>query len=53
MTLDGKPAQIRYYISETGKCFALVFETSGKGGDVEYSKAAADRIITQGGNFIS
>lgn len=48
ITLDAAPARIRFNDN-----YAFVSRRDGKGGDVEYSKKAAFKIIANGGNFVS
>lgn len=49
ITLDGQPAAMAGARNDYG----VVRLLSGKGGDVEYSWAAIERILAKGGNFIS
>lgn len=49
ITLDGQPAAMAGARND----FGVVRLLSGKGGDVEYSWAAIERILANGGAFIS
>ena len=49
ITLDGQPAAM----AGARNTFGVVRPLSGKGGDVEYSWAAIERILSNGGNFVS
>jgi len=49
ITLDGQPAAM----AGARNTFGVVRLLSGKGGDVEYSWAAIERILSNGGNFVS
>ena len=49
VTLDGQPAAM----AGARNAFGVVRLLSGKGGDVEYSWAAIERILNKGGAFVS
>lgn len=49
ITLDGQPAAM----AGAREAFGVVRLLSGKGGDVEYSWAAIERILAKGGHFVS
>lgn len=49
ITLDGHPAAM----AGAREAFGVVRMLSGKGGDVEYSWAAIERILAKGGAFVS
>jgi hypothetical protein len=49
ITLDGQPAAM----AGARGAFGVVRLLSGKGGDVEYSWPAVERILNNGGNFAS
>jgi hypothetical protein len=49
ITLDGQPAAL----AGARNTFGIVRLLSGKGGDVEYSWPAIERILSNGGAFIS
>jgi len=49
ITLDGQPAAM----AGARNTFGVVRLLSGKGGDVEYSWPAIERILNKGGAFVS
>lgn len=49
VTLDRQPAAL----AGARNTFGIVRLLSGKGGDVEYSWPAIERILSNGGSFIS
>lgn len=49
ITLDGQPAAM----AGARQAFGVVRLLSGKGGDVEYSWPAIERILGNGGSFVS
>lgn len=49
ITLDGQAAAM----AGARNTFGVVRLLSGKGGDVEYSWAAIERILAKGGTFVS
>jgi hypothetical protein len=49
ITLDGQPAAM----AGARNTYGVVRLLSGKGGDVEYSWPAVERILNKGGAFVS
>ena len=49
VTLDGQPAAM----AGARATYGVVRLLSGKGGDVEYSWPAVERIFAKGGSFVS
>ena len=49
VTLDGQPAAM----AGARNTYGVVRLLSGKGGDVEYSWPAVERILAKGGAFVS
>jgi hypothetical protein len=49
ITLDGQPAAM----AGARNTFGVVRLLSGKGGDVEYSWPAIERVLANGGAFVS
>ena len=49
ITLDGQPAAM----AGARNTYGVVRLLSGKGGDVEYSWPAIERILANGGKFVS
>lgn len=49
ITLDGQPAAM----AGARNTFGVVRLLSGKGGDVEYSWSAIERVLANGGAFVS